>query len=461
MKTLYVRIVVTFIAVAFISGITGLLFSNTYYKEKLLSQNETKTKAVATSIRDWYEQNRDMKLEQYLTHLASLGYQFYLVTEQGEEQSFGSPFKQGTLSKEQYQTVLNGETYLGMNQNDDEGLKVFSFFVNSVRNTVGIPLDTPDGRVALFVRADLQQQIGEVRIILAVLLCATFLTSLLLIVVLSRFIVSPVKQLTRATRQIESGDYKLQLALVRKDEIGDLARDFARMAISIQRSEARRQQFVSNVSHEFQTPLTSIQGLAQAASDPSVPQEESIKYMHIIANESLRLSSLSKQLLKLASLDQEKQLQQAPFRLDEQIRQIIIMLEWQWTEKELELELELPETIAIGNSHLLYEVWLNLITNAIKFSSPHDTLSVSIEQDSSGPITVIVSDTGEGIPEDELPLLFDRFYKVDQTRNRAIEGSGLGLSIAQTIISLHGGQISVSSTYGEGTKFTIVLPSTM
>lgn len=461
MKTLYVRIVVTFIAVAFISGITGLLFSNTYYKEKLISQNETKTEAVATNIRDWYEQNRDVKLEQYLTHLASLGYQFYLVNEQGEEQSFGSPFKQGTLSKEQYQTVLNGETYLGMNQDDDEGLKVFSFFVNSVRNTVGIPLDTPHGRVALFVRADLQQQIGELRIILAVLLSATFLTSLLLIVVLSRFIVSPVKQLTRATRQIESGDYKLQLALVRKDEIGDLARDFARMAISIQRSEARRQQFVSNVSHEFQTPLTSIQGLAQAASDPSVPQEESIKYMHIIANESLRLSSLSKQLLKLASLDQEKQLQQAPFRLDEQIRQIIIMLEWQWTEKELELELELPETIAIGNSQLLYEVWLNLITNAIKFSSPHDTLSVSIEQDSSGPIKVTVSDTGEGIPEDELPLLFDRFYKVDQTRNRAIEGSGLGLSIAQTIISLHGGQISVSSTYGEGTKFTIVLPSTM
>ncbi|MFX3632824.1 MAG: sensor histidine kinase [Candidatus Pristimantibacillus sp.] len=461
MKTLYVRIVVTFIAVAFISGIAGLLFSNSYYKQKLLSENETKTEAVAASIRDWYEHNRAVNLEQYLTHLASLGYQFYLVNERGDEQAFGSPFKQGILSKEQYQTVLDGETYLGMNQDDDDGLKLFSFFVNSVRNTVGIPLDTPDGRAALFVRADLQQQIGEVRIILAVLLCATFLTSLLLIVVLTRFIVSPVKQLTKATRQIESGDYELQLAVVRKDEIGDLARDFARMAISIQRSEARRQQFVSNVSHEFQTPLTSIQGLAQAASDPSVPQEESIKYMHIIANESLRLSTLSKQLLKLASLDQEKQLQQASFRLDEQIRQIIIMLEWQWTEKNLELELDLPETIAIGNSHLLYEVWLNLITNAIKFSSPHDTLSVSIQQDPSGPITVIVSDTGEGIPEDELPLLFDRFYKVDQTRNRAIEGSGLGLSIAQTIISLHGGQISVTSTYGEGSKFTIVLPNTM
>ncbi|GGG91014.1 sensor histidine kinase [Paenibacillus radicis (ex Gao et al. 2016)] len=455
MKTLYVRIVLTFIVVTAVSSVAGLLFTNSYYKNNLLSQNEQRTMKTALAVKELYEHTSGIDLPNYLTKMATLGYQFYLVNDRHEARAFGSPFKQGVLSSAQYDLVMDGEFYQGMND-DNDGLAVFAFFVNSLRNTAGVPIETPEGRAALFVRPDLQQQIGEVRFIMAAFIGGSFVSSLLLIVVLSRYIVNPVKKLTKATGQIANGDYEVQLDSERKDEIGELARRFASMAASIRRSEESRQQFVANVSHEFQTPLTSIQGLATAAADPSVSREESVGYMRIIASETVRLSSLSQQLLTLAFLDQAKQLEYAPFRLDEQLRQIIIMLEWQWSEKQLELELDLPETMISGDAQLLYQVWTNLITNSIKFSKAMGTLSIAIKP-ASEQIDIVIRDTGEGIPEADLPYLFERFYKADQSR--AASGSGLGLSIAHKIVTLHDGNIAVQSQYGQGAVFTVKLPA--
>nr|WP_253945005.1 HAMP domain-containing sensor histidine kinase [Paenibacillus sp. NEAU-GSW1] len=286
----------------------------------------------------------------------------------------------------------------------------------------------------------------------------SFAASLLLIIVLSRLIVNPIKKLTRATGQIAIGDYEVRLASERKDEIGELARRFGRMAESIKQSEDMRQQFVANVSHEFQTPLTSIQGLAQAAADSNITKEQSDAYLQIIASEAIRLSSLSKQLLTLAYLDQTKRLELAPFRLDEQLRQVIIMLEWQWAEKELQLELDLPEIEIHGKAELLYQVWTNLLANSIKFSELKGSLLVAIKPCPPGDnqIDIIVSDTGRGIPPDDLPYLFDRFYKADKSRSAS--GSGLGLSIAQKIVQLHRGTIKAESDYGKGSTFTVTLP---
>ncbi|MUT68775.1 sensor histidine kinase [Paenibacillus sp. NEAU-GSW1] len=457
MKTLYFRIVATFIAIAAVSSVVGLLITNIYYKEKLLSKNEMRTMNTATAIKDLYEHTPGMDFDGYLKQLASLGYQFHLVDAQLKARSFGSPFKQGALSSEQYEKVLSGQTYQGMNK-DNDGLTVFAFFVNSIRNTVGIPVDTPEGRVALFVRPDLQQQMGEVRLIMFAFIVGSFAASLLLIIVLSRLIVNPIKKLTRATGQIAIGDYEVRLASERKDEIGELARRFGRMAESIKQSEDMRQQFVANVSHEFQTPLTSIQGLAQAAADSNITKEQSDAYLQIIASEAIRLSSLSKQLLTLAYLDQTKRLELAPFRLDEQLRQVIIMLEWQWAEKELQLELDLPEIEIHGKAELLYQVWTNLLANSIKFSELKGSLLVAIKPCPPGDnqIDIIVSDTGRGIPPDDLPYLFDRFYKADKSRSAS--GSGLGLSIAQKIVQLHRGTIKAESDYGKGSTFTVTLP---
>lgn len=460
MKTLYVRIVLTFMLVAFVSGVIGVLLTSLYYQEKIKTNNEDKILAMGQSIRTLYEQDSDLNLDTYLTGIAALGFQVYAVDERLNRKAFGGEFKHGKLSDAEVRAVLGGVIYHGMRE-ETSRLKLFSLFENSIRNTVGIPVQTREGNVALFIRPDLEKQVGEIRIIVAVLLGFTFLTSLVLIVVLTRFIVKPLQMLKKATQQIVQGNFNvgLEKSRNRKDEFGDLARHFARMAESIRQLDRMRQEFVANVSHEFQTPLTSIQGFARAVLDKQVTEEQADRYLEIIEQESRRLSSLSKQLLKLAALDKEDQrLQIASFRLDEQIREIIIMLEWQWSEKQLNLELELPEASIVADAHLLYEVWLNLISNGIYFTPSGGTISVEIRDRGGDGAEIEIRDTGIGIPESELKLIFERFHKADKARNRSSSGSGLGLSIVHKIISLHRGTIEVRSEVGRGTAFTVRLP---
>ncbi|WP_256758630.1 cell wall metabolism sensor histidine kinase WalK [Cohnella sp. WQ 127256] len=462
MKTLYVRIVLTFMIVAFISGVIGVLLTSLYYQDKLKLNNEQKILEMGKSIRSLYEQDSEINLETYLTGIAALGFQIYAVNDHLEGRVYGGAFKHGRLSTSEIQAVLDGEIYHGMKE-ENSRLQIFSFFENSIRNTVGIPLQTKEGNAALFIRTDLEKQIGEIRIIVAVLLGFTFLTSLVLIVILTRFIVNPLKVLKKATQQIVKGNFNvgLEKSWKRQDEIGDLAHHFAQMAESIQQLDRMRQEFVANVSHEFQTPLTSIQGFARAVLDKQATPEQSEQYLKIIEQESKRLSSLSKQLLKLAALDKEdQQLHLTNFRLDEQIRQIIIMLEWQWSDKQMNLELELPEVSITADSSLLYEVWLNLISNSIHFSAQGDTISIEIRNYDADTIIIEIRDTGSGIPETELPFIFERFHKADKTRNRnrSSSGSGLGLSIVHKIILLHQGSIEVQSEVGKGTSFVVYLP---
>ncbi|QMV42875.1 sensor histidine kinase [Cohnella cholangitidis] len=460
MKTLYVRIVLTFMVVALLSGVVGVVLTSLYYQEKIKTNNEDKILAMGQSIGALYGQDSEVNLDTYLTGIAALGFQIYAVDESMNGKMFGGPFKHGKLSDEEVQTVLDGGIYHGMKEENNR-LEIFSLFENSVRNTVGIPLSTTNGPNALFIRPDLEKQIGEIRIIVAVLLGFTFVTSLILIVILTRFIVKPLQVLKKATQQIGKGNFNvgLEKSRNRKDEFGDLADHFARMAESIQRLDRMRQEFVANVSHEFQSPLTSIQGFARAVLDKQVTAEQSERYWTIVEQESKRLSSLSKQLLKLAALDKEDQrLQMTTFRLDEQIREIIIMLEWQWTEKRLNLELELPEATIAADAPLLYEVWLNLISNAIYFTPSGGTIGVEITDCGAVGMEIEFRDSGVGIPASEIPYIFERFHKADKARNRTSSGSGLGLSIVHKIISLHGGTIEVQSEVGKGTLFTVRIP---
>ncbi|MCQ6561126.1 sensor histidine kinase [Paenibacillus mendelii] len=459
MKTLYVRIVVTFIAIAIISCIIGLLLTNFYYQEVLHSKSQQKIWNAGQTIRTLLEQNPNGDTSAYLTQVASLGYQIYYVDEQQRGASFGAPFKHGSLSSTIIQSVLDGGIYKGVDEENNRFM-LLAFFENSLRNTVGLPLLAADGeKRALFVRPDLEQQIGELRLIVAVLFIGTFVISLLLIVILSRYIVKPVKALTSATKQIVEGRFDVVLDVSRKDELGDLALHFTKMTQAIKQLDDMRQEFVANVSHEMQSPLTSIRGLAQASLDHGTTAGETEYNLRIIEQESRRLSELSKQLLTLASLDKENQaLQITKFQLDEQLRQIIIMQEWQWSEKQLQLQLELPETWISGDAQLLYEVWLNLISNAIKFSSTGGMLSVQIEDADDDTVLVHIADTGAGIPESDMPHLFERFHKADKARNRTTSGSGLGLAIAHKIVTLHHGRITAHSQYTVGSTFTVTLP---
>lgn len=457
MKSLYVRVVFTFVAIVLISGTLGFLLANEYYQRNLRAYNEQKITSIGQQIIDLYEHKSSLDLTAFMTHVGNLNFQLHLVDENGGVSQFGAPFRDQQIEPAIVQKVLAGETYRGITE-EQHGLFVTGFFENTLTNSIGLPLIAEGKKYALFVRPNIEQQFGEVHIMFALLLAAMFVLSLILILVFTRYLVKPIEKLSRATKKLAEGQYDIHLDIARRDEIGDLAMHFARMTESLKQLDEMRQEFVSNVSHEIQSPLTSIQGFSQAIRSGGVTSEQREMYLTIIEEESRRLSSLSKQLLTLASLDKETGLYEPTrFRLDEQIRQVLLVLQQQWQQKKLAMELTLPETFIVGDKQLLNQVWMNLLANSIKFTPTAGSIYIAIQKDTR--IVVTIRDTGIGMSEEEQEHVFDRFYKGDKSRNREATGSGLGLSIVQKILQVAKGSIHIQSRIGEGTTVRVSLPT--
>lgn len=230
------------------------------------------------------------------------------------------------------------------------------------------------------------------------------------------------------------------------------------MAVELGQLEKMRQEFISNVSHEIQSPLTSISGFSRALQNEQITPAERKHYLEIIEAESTRLSKLSDNLLKLSSLEsQHHPFEPKSYRLDKQIRNHILACEPQWVDKDIEMDVELEEITLIADEDLLSQVWTNLIHNAIKFAPNGGTIGVHLT--SSGEEAIIrISNNGAGISEEDRAHIFERFYKADKSRNRTSGGNGLGLSIVKKITEMHQGTISVVSAPEEMTTFTVRLP---
>jgi signal transduction histidine kinase len=267
-------------------------------------------------------------------------------------------------------------------------------------------------------------------------------------------------EMLSAFRKIAKGDFNVVIDQEGKyhGQIGEFVDSINEMTQELKQVEQLRQQFISNVSHEIQSPLTSIRGFASMLQREDLTREEQRRYLSIIENETVRLSKLSDNLMKLTTLESEQaEWDIAPFRLDTQLTDIVLSCEPQWTAKDLEIELELAETTIHGNIELLGQVWLNLLHNAIKFTPSNGTIGIRLTKAEES-ITVLVSDTGIGIPPEDQRRIFERFFKGDKQRTRTTEGSGLGLSIVKRIVELHQGTVRVRSAPGEGTTFEVELP---
>lgn len=287
----------------------------------------------------------------------------------------------------------------------------------------------------------------------------TVAISVVLFLISTRYLVKPVTRLSEATKRIAQGNYNIVLPTKRRDEIGRLAEHFMVMSRELERTDAARQQFVSNVSHEIQSPLTSIQGFAKLLGGSRLSSEESAHYASIIEQESRHLSMLSKQLLLLSSLEQgQVAVNRKNIFLRDQVRQAVQMLQWRIEEKELLLKISIPESITLtGDDVLLIQVWMNLIGNAALHIPAGRTITVHAEQ-THADIKVVIRDTGDGIAAEHLPFLFDRFYRADRAHERGSGSTGLGLAIVKRIVQLHEGHIEVTSS-PEGTSFTVTLPA--
>lgn len=269
--------------------------------------------------------------------------------------------------------------------------------------------------------------------------------------------------LIAAIRSITTGDFGVTVDIKPDNPFGPVAGEINLMVQSLRRMEEMRQEFISTVSHEIQSPLTSIAGFAKALREPGLGEESRLHYLSIIEEESGRLSRLSDGLLRLTALDSKGLVPEAKgFALDAQIRSVVVAAEPQWDAKKLELDLDLERVEAYGDEEMLAQVWTNLLHNAVKFSSAGGRLAISLRR--SGAVAVArFADEGAGIASEDLGLVFDRFFKADRSRSKsdAGSGSGLGLAIAKKIVELNGGSIRAESAgLGQGSAFTVELPTT-
>ncbi len=263
----------------------------------------------------------------------------------------------------------------------------------------------------------------------------------------------------QAQKRISGGNFDVSMDMKSQElgPFGQLMKSVNDMALGLSKMEKMRQEFISNVSHEIQSPLTSIRGYARALRS-KLSAEDRLHYLNIIENESMRLSRLSDNLLKLASLEAETMKPDPEsYRLDKQLRSIILSCQPQWSKKKINMDLSLEKIKIKADEDMMSQVWINLINNSIKFTPENGSIKINLQQHDEI-IEFRISDTGRGIAEEEQDKIFERFYKIDKARSPSIEGSGLGLSIAKRIIEMHNGSIKVESVLGAGTTFTVNLP---
>ena len=290
----------------------------------------------------------------------------------------------------------------------------------------------------IYVQKDTSGQKSAIANSAILILGCVFLTGSIVFLVIADIIVKPLTRLTNAIKELSNGNYNVRVDNVGQDET--------------------RQKFISDISHEFQTPLTSIQGFANILKEEDLPKEQRVKYANIILYNSKRLSSLAKNMLQLTLLDREEiELELTNYSLVEQMNRVISTQENQAMEKNIEIVFEMPkkEIFIEGDEQRLEQVWTNIISNAIKYTNEGGLITITMKKNSKD-IEISIEDTGIGMSKEVVSHIFERFYREDKARN--VEGNGLGLAIVKSIVDLHHGKIDILSQVDVGTNFIVRLP---
>ncbi|MGO4182465.1 sensor histidine kinase [Paenibacillus sp. TAF43_2] len=455
MKSLYVRVVLTFLAAIVISLVSSLLLALALFQNDLNATGKNDMIAAGDRIIRVYEQTNPPDLDVFMNDMAELvSYTLQLYDGNGGMNSYvpTKGKKVGAINSESVRMVLRGEPY--RSHGKDNG------------TFVGLPFSSDGKHYALFLQSSSKNEITIFRLLFTILFLMLAIGSLCILIA-GRYLVKPLQAMTDATKRLAKGDFEVELKINRGDELGTLSRSINDMAREIKQLERMRQDFVSNVSHEIQSPLTSISGFAKALKDGNlvIAEDDRVQYLDIIVTESDRLSRLSDNLLKLASLESDHHpFEMESYKLDEQIRRVIVACEPQWSAKSIRVVIESPSGAGAritADRDQLNQVWMNLLGNAIKFTPRAGQVLIAISRPHPHEIAVAISDSGIGIAPDDLSFIFERFYKADKSRAQDRSGNGLGLAISHKIVALHRGSIEVKSTVGLGTTFTVMLPAAL
>lgn len=276
--------------------------------------------------------------------------------------------------------------------------------------------------------------------------------------IVNRRIFEPIRRVDAAMQQVSSGDFNVRLeqpSTIR--DVENIRQSFNLMAQELGATEMLQSDFVSNVSHEFKTPINVIEGYATLLQDTAQTTPEQQEYIDKILLNTRRLSGLVGNVLLLSRLENQAIPNgRAEYRLDEQIRQSVMALESEWAAKEIEFDADMEEVRFFGNEGLMMHVWNNLIGNAVKFSGYGGLIRLKLDQ-ADGKVRFVIEDEGPGIRPEDQKHIFDKFYQADNSREQ--EGNGLGLALVKRIVTVYGGEISVENRKERGCRFTVRLPA--
>ena len=337
------------------------------------------------------------------------------------------------------------------------------------RYVVAVPINAPEvgNYVGIVIvsasMADTVTVLQRISDIFLVLATVTILVAVILVSVFTRRQVLPLRSMAKVASDFGHGDLTARVRVDDRQtlEMQELATSFNNMASSLQKSEYQRQEFVANVSHELKTPMTTIGGYVDGILDGTIPPERQRQYLGIVSDEVKRLSRLVRSMLDISRLQDQEGIpdeKKTRFDLTECVGQVLITFEKKINDKNLEVEVDMPEhpVFTRANQDYVTQVVYNLIDNGVKFCPQGGELGICIRE-SDTKAYISVSNQGETIPPEELPLVFDRFHKIDKSRSQNRDGWGLGLYIVKTIVCSHGENISVTSRDGK-TEFTFTMP---
>ncbi|WP_138751417.1 sensor histidine kinase [Paenibacillus sinopodophylli] len=450
-KSLYTRVVLIFLVSVIASTVIAFFVAAWVFEEKLRENSQILLHNFGQDIIQIYKKIPYREADSLVSEMKQLNsYHIRIYEATDKFKTYGIVIGQSTatISEEQVRKVLSGEIV-------EDNTKDFAAVL------LGLPLETEMGTRALFIEPLAPPSASFViKWVLSFVGYALIIGSIFILIA-SIFLIRPIKKLTIATRRIAAGDFNVKLNIKQSGELGTLARSFEEMMHDLQQLEQMRREFVTNVSHEVQSPLTSISGYAIALKREDITPLDRSRYLDIIVSEAQRMSKMSDSLLKLSLLEsQSQQLQLTSLRLDEQIRRVIVAIQPQWSARSIQFELHLKAVTLTADHDQLNQVWTNILGNSIKFSKDGGKINISVKQDLKN-VTVRISDTGIGISLEDQKRIFDRFFKADRSHSRKYDGSGMGLAIVKQIISLHQGDIRVESELDRGTTFIVTFPITI
>lgn len=388
------------------------------------------------------------------SHAQSVGGEFFIAFGDGSLITSTSSELSGTVPE----SIINDvKGYAKYYNSDLDG------FLASVRHIAAIEFEYAGEQFYIFGTISLSEQDSYIWNIMQLFLISMVMVLavvLIIVYIATKRLTSPLKELAETATMIGTGNFSHRLPEYDITEFNTLGEAFNEMSVSLNNYDKMRSSFVANVSHELRTPMTSIGGFVDGILDGTIPPSEEKKYLRIISSEVQRLTRLVRSMLNLAKIESGTvELKSAQFSLIEPIVDTLVTFEARLEEKNIDVRgLDVDRVIIYADKELVHQVIYNLLENAIKFVDNGGYIEFGFDVHDNM-TAVSIKNSGEGLSQEELPQVFDRFYKTDESRGKDKSGVGLGLNIVRSIVKLHGGKIMVRSVKDEYTEFIFTLPN--